>query len=211
MGEAPHTASMSVAGSGEPGYNLNTNHPVSSETPDLTVQSPGDLGKLQLLLSVLQVMALVLPVVVTCFGASTASRAPVAGDYRPVPNQNSQTLCRRLESSLSADKYLGVDASEHRAGAIIVKPIQLVQEGGTGCQEIPSMAEGQHTGEVTEPPEDHCLRDDPQWAPDWFQDWWGYERRQCLESPATLPVKRYPEPMAHGPEACEPSHPCGSS
>ena len=23
-------------------------------------------------------------------------------------------------------------------------------------------------------------------------------------------VKRYPEPMAHGPEACEPSHPCGS-
>ena len=22
--------------------------------------------------------------------------------------------------------------------------------------------------------------------------------------------KRYPEPMAHGPEACEPSHPCGS-
>ena len=25
-----------------------------------------------------------------------------------------------------------------------------------------------------------------------------------------LVVKRYPEPMAHGPEACEPSHPCGS-
>ena len=25
-----------------------------------------------------------------------------------------------------------------------------------------------------------------------------------------VPVKRYPEPMAHGPEACEPSHPCGS-
>ena len=23
-------------------------------------------------------------------------------------------------------------------------------------------------------------------------------------------MKRYPEPMAHGPEACEPSHPCGS-
>ena len=23
-------------------------------------------------------------------------------------------------------------------------------------------------------------------------------------------LKRYPEPMAHGPEACEPSHPCGS-
>ena len=23
-------------------------------------------------------------------------------------------------------------------------------------------------------------------------------------------VKRYPEPMAHDPEACEPSHPCGS-
>ena len=23
-------------------------------------------------------------------------------------------------------------------------------------------------------------------------------------------VKRYPEPMAHGPEACELSHPCGS-
>ena len=23
-------------------------------------------------------------------------------------------------------------------------------------------------------------------------------------------VKRYQEPMAHGPEACEPSHPCGS-
>ena len=22
--------------------------------------------------------------------------------------------------------------------------------------------------------------------------------------------KRYPEPMAHGPEACEPSHPCES-
>ena len=26
----------------------------------------------------------------------------------------------------------------------------------------------------------------------------------------TARVKRYPEPMAHGPEACEPSHPCGS-
>ena len=25
-----------------------------------------------------------------------------------------------------------------------------------------------------------------------------------------LVVKRYPGPMAHGPEACEPSHPCGS-
>ena len=25
-----------------------------------------------------------------------------------------------------------------------------------------------------------------------------------------LVVKRYPEPMAHGPEACEQSHPCGS-
>ena len=23
-------------------------------------------------------------------------------------------------------------------------------------------------------------------------------------------LKRYPEPMAHGPEACEPSHPCGT-
>ena len=23
-------------------------------------------------------------------------------------------------------------------------------------------------------------------------------------------LKRYPEPLAHGPEACEPSHPCGS-
>ena len=23
-------------------------------------------------------------------------------------------------------------------------------------------------------------------------------------------LKRYPEPMAHGPEACEPSHPCAS-
>ena len=23
-------------------------------------------------------------------------------------------------------------------------------------------------------------------------------------------MKRYPEHMAHGPEACEPSHPCGS-
>ena len=152
------------------------------------MQSPGDLQKLQLLLSVLPVMALVLPVVVTCFGASTGSRAPVAGDYPPVPKQNSPTLCRRLESSLSADRHLGVDVSEHRAEAILVKAIQLVQEGGTGCQEIPSMAEVQHTGEVTEPPEDHCLRDDPQWAPDWFQDGWGYERRQCLESPATLPV-----------------------
>ena len=60
---------MSVAGSGEPSYNQNTNHPVSSATPGLTVQSPGDLQKLQLLLSVLPVMALVLPVVVTCFGA----------------------------------------------------------------------------------------------------------------------------------------------
>ena len=46
---------MSVAGSGEPGYNQNTNHPVSSETPGLTVQLPGDLQKLQLLLSVLPV------------------------------------------------------------------------------------------------------------------------------------------------------------
>ena len=27
---------------------------------------------------------------------------------------------------------------------------------------------------------------------------------------AAAAVKRYPEPMAHGPEACEPSHPCGS-
>ena len=136
---------MSVASSGEPGYNQNTNHPVSSETPGLTVQSPGDLQKLQLLLSVLPVMALVLPVVVTCFGASTGSRAPVAGDYPPVPKQNSPTLCRRLESSLSADRHLGVDASEHRAEAILVIAIQLVQEGGTGCQEIPSMAEVQHT------------------------------------------------------------------
>ena len=128
------------------------------------MQSPGDLQKLQLLLSVLPVMALVLPVVVTCFGASTGLRAPVAGDYPPVPKQNSSTLCRRLESSLSADSHLGVDASEHRAEVILA--IQLVQEGGTGCQEIPSMAEVQHTGEVSEPPEDHCSRDDPQWAQD---------------------------------------------
>ena len=132
--------------------------------------------KLQLLLSVLLVMALVLPVVVMCFGASTASRAPVAGDYPPVPKQNSPTLCRRLESSLSGDRYLGMDASEDRAEAILVRAIQLVQEGGTGWQEIPSMAEVQHTGEVTEPPGDHCLRDDPQWVPDWFQDGWDYER-----------------------------------
>ena len=87
---------MSVAGSGEPGYNQNTNHPVSSKTPGLTVWSHGDLQKLQLLLSLLPVMALVLPVVVTCFGASPGWRAPVAGDYPAVPKQNSATLCRRL-------------------------------------------------------------------------------------------------------------------
>ena len=31
-----------------------------------------------------------------------------------------------------------------------------------------------------------------------------------LPRPGPLVLKRYPEPMAHGPEACEPSHPCGS-
>ena len=28
--------------------------------------------------------------------------------------------------------------------------------------------------------------------------------------PTARKLKRYPEPMAHGPGACEPSHPCGS-
>ena len=169
----------SVAGSGEPGYNQNTNHPVSSETPGLTVRSPGDLQKLQLLLSHLPVMGLVLPVVMTCFGSSKGWRAPVAGDYPAVTKQNSATLCRRLQPSLGDDRYFGVEASDHGAESILVKAIELVQEGGTGCQEVPSMAEVQHTGEVTEPPEDHCLRDG-----------WGYERWQCLESPATLPVAK---------------------
>ena len=69
-----------------------------------------------------------------------------------------------------------MDASDHGAESILVQAIQVVEEGGTGCQEIPSMAEVQHTGEVTEPPDDHCLRDDPQLVPDWFQDGWGFER-----------------------------------
>ena len=33
-----------------------------------------------------------------------------------------------------------------------------------------------------------------------------YRRRRANEKV----MKRYPEPMAHGPEACAPSHPCGS-
>ena len=34
--------------------------------------------------------------------------------------------------------------------------------------------------------------------------------RHGLGVPNPHVLKRYPEPMAHGPEACEPSHPCGS-
>ena len=33
---------------------------------------------------------------------------------------------------------------------------------------------------------------------------------QCRRSREVVWTPRYPEPMAHGPEACEPSHPCGS-
>ena len=32
----------------------------------------------------------------------------------------------------------------------------------------------------------------------------------CARRVLCMLMKRYPEPMAHGPEACEPSHPCGS-
>ena len=35
-------------------------------------------------------------------------------------------------------------------------------------------------------------------------------RRFCFPKHRKAVVKWYPEPMAHGPEACEPSHACGS-
>ena len=37
-----------------------------------------------------------------------------------------------------------------------------------------------------------------------------HQENQMILEPEQVLVKRYPETMAHGPEACEPSHPCGS-
>ena len=45
----------------------------------------------------------------------------------------------------------------------------------------------------------------------WASSMAGRGARRSLPGPLRPKMlKRYPEPMAHGPEACEPSHPCGS-
>ena len=44
-----------------------------------------------------------------------------------------------------------------------------------------------------------------------YEGWAGVAlARSGAPEGADLVLKRYPEPMAHGPEAYEPSHPCGS-
>ena len=42
-----------------------------------------------------------------------------------------------------------------------------------------------------------------------LRGWDGYLTLERVKWGGVI-LKRYPEPMAHGPEACEPSHPCGS-